>query len=64
MIPFGASLDLPWDLVFLEIPSQGFLFALPSWGLLCLSVRGELHISPLRFYYASPLLGNYMHYYY
>ena len=47
----------------LEIPgdsSQGFLFAFPHWGLLCLSFRGGLHISPSVFYYASPFLGNYM----
>ena len=47
----------------LEIPgdsSQVFLFAFPRWGLLCLSFREELHISPLGFYYTSPFLGNYI----
>ena len=47
LIPFGDSSDLPWDLGFLEIPSRGFHFDFPCWGLLCLSVRGELNISPL-----------------
>ena len=60
LIPFGASSDIPWDLGFPEIPSWRFLFAFPRWGLLCLSVRGELHIFPLGFYYDSTLLGNYM----
>ena len=49
LIPFGASSDIPWDLGFLEIPSWRFLFAFSRWGLLCLSVRGELHILPLGF---------------
>ena len=60
LIPFGASSDLPWDLVFLEITSQGFIFSFPCWGLLCLSVPGELNISSLGFYYASPFLGKYI----
>ena len=60
LIPYGTSSDLPWDLVFLEIPYRGFPFAFPCWDLLCLSVRGELHISPLGFYYASTLLGKYI----
>ena len=49
LIPFGASSDLLWDLRFPDIPSRGFLLAFPRWGLLCLFVRGELHISPLGF---------------
>ena len=60
LITFGASLDLPWDLEFSEIPSRWFLFAFPHWGLICLSFCGELHVLLLGFYYASPLLGNYI----
>ena len=59
LIPFGNSSDIPWDLVFLDITSQIFIFDFPCWDLLCLSVRGELHISPLDFNYDYPLLGNY-----
>ena len=47
----------------LDIPggsSQGFLLAFPRWGLLCLSFRGETHISLLGFYYASLFLGDYI----
>ena len=57
---FGASSDLLWDLRFPEIPSRGFLLVLPRWGLLCLFICAELHISPLGVYYNSTLLGNYM----
>ena len=44
LIPFGARLDLLWDLLFPEIPSRGFVLAFPRWGLLCLFVRGKLHM--------------------
>ena len=47
----------------LDIPgysSRGQLFCFPLWGFLCFSFLGELHISPLGFYYASPFLGNYI----
>ena len=60
LIPFGANSDIPWDWGFTEIPSRGFLFDFTRWGLLCLSIRWELHIYLLRFYYAYPLLGNYI----
>ena len=60
LIPFGASSDLLWDLQFPEINYQGFLLVFPRWGLLCLFVRVELHISPLGIYYTSPFLGNYI----
>ena len=60
LIMFGARSDLLWDLKFPEIPSQGFLLVFPRWGLLCLFVFVELHISPLEIYYSSPFLGNYI----
>ena len=47
LIPSGASSDCPWNLLFQEIPSRGFLLVFPCWGLLCLFVRGELHFPPL-----------------
>ena len=60
LIPFDASLDILWDLQLPEMPSLVLLLALPCWGLLLLFVRGELHISPLGFYYTSPFLVNYI----
>ena len=45
---------------FQYILSRVFPFLFPCWGLLCLSVRGELPLSPLEFYCDSPFLGIYI----
>ena len=41
LLPFSANSDLPWDWRFLVITSQGFLFALPYWGLLWFTFVGN-----------------------
>ena len=41
LLPFGANSDLTWNWRFPYIPSWGFLFAFPRWGLLCFPFVGN-----------------------
>ena len=70
LLPFGANSDLTWDWILLDIllrdsslfPPLVFTMLLLSWGITWMVKwrNGKMNISPLGFYYASPLLGNYI----